>query len=152
MDNITDMVSVRQIELTDLPFILDSSVACLTKYTESFVKGYSPEYAKFHIENIVKSVLNDTDYSCFICSHKDNSNAIIGYLISNPHINHIFFQYTKYAYRKLGLQKTLLLPLLVDKESRITVQWPTKEMLKLQKQGRIYIENRILDKFLEENR
>lgn len=147
-DGIQDMVSIRQLELNDLPFVLDSAVACLTKYTESFVKGYTPEYSQYLIRKIIKSALNNPDYSSFVCSHKDNSESILAYIIANPHTNHIFFQYTKYAYRKLGLQQHMLLPLLVDFGMKVTVQWPTKEMLKLQKIGRIYVENQLLEQLM----
>lgn len=147
--SISDLVSVRSVTLDDLPFILDSSIACLSRYTESFVKGYETKYTREYLELIMQFVLNDEKYSIFICSHKDDSNNIIGYLIANPLNNHIFMQYTKYAYRKLGVQKHMLLPLLIDITEEVTVQWPTKEMLKLQKKRVIIIKNRLVEELIQ---
>jgi len=149
MQSLKDLVTVREVELNDLPFILDSAITCLSKYTESFIKGYTPEYARNYLEKIVLYILNNSNYSCFVCTHKNDTDSVISYCIANPHTNHIFFSYTKYAYRKLGIQKLMLLPLLVDFNSKLTVQWPTKEMLKLQRIGKIYIENKVFEEFLQ---
>ncbi len=148
MSDITDLVSIRQLKLEDLHFILDSSISCISKYHESIVKGYAREYTHKLLERIMLSALNNSNYSIFICSHKDDSDAIIAYIIANPKNNHIFFQYTKYSYRKLGIQKLMLMPLVVDMKERITVQWQTKEMLKLAKVGIVSIENKFWEELL----
>ncbi len=159
---IQDLVSVRQLEAADLPFLLNSSITCLSKYTESFAKGYNPIYFAKLVEKQMLYVLNDTNVSTFICSNKDDSQSIIAYIIANTKLNHIYFQYTKYAYRKMGIQKHMLLPLVTDPELRISVQWPTKEMLRLVKrnsgwmrrdgslvESKVQIENKLVEQLLE---
>ncbi len=149
MSTIRDLVSIRQLEEWDLPFILDSFKSCLSKYTESIVKGYTKEYSKSLLTNMILSALNNKDYSCFVCCHKNDSASILGYVIASSRDNHIFFHYTKHVYRHMGIQKDLLLSILIDFENKVTVQWPTKEMLKLQKQQKVFIENRFVEQLME---
>lgn len=104
-----------------------------------------------HLELIVLYVLSRIDtYSVFLACHKDDTNNIIGYIIADTKSNHILLQYTKYSYRKLGIQKNLLMPLVVDESEPITVNWPTKQMLLLSKAGRVEIVNKLLEKLIKE--
>lgn len=147
---ITDLVNIRELTKSDLNFILDSSLQCLSKYTESIVKGQEKETAYKYLERIVLFALNHMNYSIFVACHKEDSDNIIGYIVADTHINHIFLQYTKYSYRKLGIQKTLLLPLVTDPEVPITVNWPTKEMLKLSILQKVQIQNKFIEKLIED--
>lgn len=147
-ESITDLISIRPIKIEDLHFILDSSISCLTKYTESIVKGYSYEYAHKLLEKIILKGLNDPNNSIFIACLREDENHILAYIVANPKTNHIFLQYTKYNWRPFDIQKLFLLPLVLDFNSKITVNWPTKEMLKLQKQGILQIENRFIEDLL----
>jgi len=150
-ETISDLVSIRELETEDLNFILDSFISCISKYHESIVKGMNRFYVHSLLEKMMLRALNGIDYSVYVCSHKDDSRAIIAYIIANPKTNHIFFQYTKYSYRKLGIQKYMLLPLVIDPSETITVQWPTKEMLKLAKIDKVSIENRFLQELMEKS-
>ncbi len=105
-----------------------------------------------HIELLALYALNRIDtYSVFIACHRNNPDRIIAYIVADPVDNHILFQYTKYDYRKMGIQKNLLLPLVVDDEKPITVNWPTKEMLKLVKANKASIINKLLEKLINED-
>jgi hypothetical protein len=151
MNSITDLISIRAIEKSDVHFILDSTMQCLAQYTESIFKGVNRSHIYNHIEMTAIFALNRIDtYSVFVACHKDDSHQIIGYIVADPKDNHILFQYTKYSYRKLGIQKYLLMPLVVDESQPIKVNWPTKEMLKLAKAGKIQIINRFAEKLIEE--
>lgn len=151
MNNITDLITLRPLEQSDVHFVLDSILQCLSKYTESIVKGMNRSDAYNHLEAVALSALNRIDtYSVFLACHKDDTAIIIGYIVADPKDNHILFQYTKYSYRKLGIQKLLLLPLVTDPDLPITVNWPTKEMLKLAAKGTVKIRNRFTEKLIEE--
>jgi len=144
--SLNDQVNIRQLELTDLNFILASSIKCLTQYTDSIYKGWDKKDLYKHLEKVILFGLSKCNYSVFIACDVKDSDHIIGYIVGNHESNHIFLQYTKYSYRKLGIQKHLLLPLLVDYANPITVNWATKEMKKAVKIGKISIQ----DKFTEE--
>lgn len=137
--SIIDLVNVRELAKEDLNFILSSFIQSLSKYKESIVKGQSKDSIVSYLEKMILFVLTAEGYSTFIACHVEDSNNIIGYIIANPENNHIFFSYTKYSYRKLGIQKNLLLPLVIDPERVVSVEWPTKEMLKLVSQNTITI-------------
>ncbi len=147
--SITDLISIRPIEQADLHFILDSAIQCLSKYTESIFKGMTHDNIQKHLELLVLYVLNNPQYfSVFVAVHKDDSSQILAYVIADTSQNHVLFQYTKYSYRKLGVQKFLLMPLVTDPALPITVNWPTKEMLKLTKLGKVEIIPKLIDRFL----
>jgi hypothetical protein len=124
---------------------------CLGKYTESIFKGMNKQRIYNHLETLAIFALNKVDtYSVFIACEKEDSNRIIGYIVASPKDNHVLFQYTKYTYRQLGIQKYLLLPLVTDDSQVITVNWPTKEMLKLARENRVEIVNKLVEKLIEE--
>lgn len=139
--SIVDLVNIRELTKDDINFILDSSISSLSKYTESIVKGMTKESAIEYLETTILYALQKCNYSIFVACDVTNSDHIIGYIVADVTKNHIFLQYTKYNYRKLGIQSTLLLPLVVDSDKPISVQWPTKEMLRLQKANKILIKN-----------
>lgn len=150
-NSISDLISIRPLQATDVHFLLDSIMNCLSKYTESIFKGYSHNNIYHHLETIALYALNRPDrYSVFIACHKDDSDIILAYVVADPRDNHILFQYTKYSYRKLGIQKHLLMPLVVDSSLEITANWPTKEMLKLAQAGKIQIVNKFMEKLIGE--
>lgn len=146
--SLIDLVTIRELTKDDLNFIINSSAQSLSKYTESIVKGQTKETAYEHMERIILFALVHMGYSVFIACHKDDSDNIIGYIVADTDKNHIFLQYTKYSYRGLGIQKTMLLPLVTDESQPISCNWPTKEMLKLAKVNKITIQNKFLDELL----
>lgn len=149
--NIIDLVTIRTMNQSDIHFLLDSSIQSLSKYTESIFKGYTRENIHSHLEFIVLYALKRVDlYSVFLCVHKDSPEDIIGYIVADTTSNHILFQYTKYSYRKLGIQKNLLMPLVVDEKEFVTVNWPTKQMLLLAKQNKIQIVNKFVETLIKE--
>lgn len=150
MTTIDNLVSIRELTKNDINFLLHSSLSCLSKYTESIIKGQNRIIGYQHLEKIILYGLNRIDYSIFIACHKEDSDNIIGYIVADSKDNHIFLQYTKYSYRKLGIQKNLLLPLVTDPSLPITVNWPTKEMLKLAASNRVLIQNKLVEFLLEQ--
>lgn len=149
-DFILDFVSVREIQADDVHFVLDSFITCLSRYDESIVKGFDHHYSKKYLEKLMLYVLQSGKYSVFICSNKDEPTNIYAYIIGDPTTNYVFFNYTKYLYRPYGLQKYLLLPLILDPSQPVVVEWPTKEMLKAKKAGKVTIEHRIMESFIDE--
>ena len=149
MTTIDNLVSIRELTKEDINFVLHSSLACLSKYTESIIKGQNRVIGYQYLEKIVLYGLNRMDYSIFIACRKDDSNEIIGYIVADTESNHIFLQYTKYTYRKLGIQKNLLLPLVTDPSLPISVNWPTKEMLKLAAQDKVVIANKFVEELID---
>ena len=146
-----DSVNIREVTSEDLNFILSSSVSCLSQYTESIFKGWDRKDIYEFLNKFIISSLHQLDFSIFIASHKDDSNQIIGYIVANPETNYIYLQYTKFVFRNLGVQKQLLMPLVIDTSKPITVAWPTKEMLKLKKDDKVKIYNQtILDLITKE--
>jgi len=148
--SIVDLVSVRQVQQEDLQFILDSFTTCLIRYKESITLGQNQSYAHKLYEKMILNVLKNPNYSIFVACHKNDTNNIISYLIANPSQNHIFFGYTKYSYRLLGVQKNLLIPFLINEKEKVTIQFPTKFGLNLVKGGKCEIENKFLEDFLNE--
>jgi hypothetical protein len=146
-----DRVNIREVTSEDLNFILSSSVSCLSQYTESIFKGWDRKDIYEFLNKFIISSLHQLDFSIFIASHKDDSNQIIGYIVANPETNYVYLQYTKFVFRNLGVQKQLLMPLVIDTSKPITVAWPTKEMLKLKKDDKVKIYNQtILDLITKE--
>jgi hypothetical protein len=146
-----DSVNIREVTSEDLNFILSSSVSCLSQYTESIFKGWDRKDIYEFLNKFIISSLHQLDFSIFIASHKDDSNQIIGYIVANPETNYVYLQYTKFVFRNLGVQKQLLMPLVLDTSRPITVAWPTKEMLKLKKDDKVKIYNQtILDLITKE--
>jgi len=140
-EKLTDYVNIRTVKPEDAKFIIESSITCLSKYTESLFKGWEYQQIRTYLTNIILYALANFEYSIFIACDKDDENKIYSYIVANTKTNHIFLQYSKYYFRKLGIQKTLLLPLVVNLDEPITVNWQTKEMLKLQEKGKVKIYN-----------
>lgn len=149
MTTIDNFVSIREINKDDINFLIHSSLLCLTKYKESITKGQNHTESYQTLEKIILCGLTNMGYSIFIACQKEDSNNIVGYLVADTSENHVFLQYTKYAYRKLGIQKNLLLPLAIDPSQPITVNWPTKEMLKLAAVGAVSIHNKFTEKLIQ---
>lgn len=147
--SIIDLVNVRELAKEDLNFIISSFIQSLSKYTESIVKGQTKEAIVSYLEKMILLSLTEMGYSTFIACHKEDSDNIIGYIIADPETNHIFFNYTKYNYRKLGIQEHLLFPLVIDPAQAITCNWPTKEVLKKLPQNTITICNKFVEKLIE---
>lgn len=139
--DLKDRVNIREVSSEDLNFILSSSVSCLSQYTESIFKGMERKDIYEYLNKYIVQSLHQLDFSIFVVSHKDDDNQIIAYIIADPETNFIFLQYTKYVFRGLGIQKDLLIPLVIDQTKDITVAWPTKEMLKLKKTNKVIINN-----------
>ncbi len=146
--SIIDLVNIRELCKYDVNFILDSSIQCLSKYRESIVKGMTKSAAISHLETLILYGLSKMSYSIFIACDVEDEHNIFGYIVANPTSNHIFLQYTKYVYRGLGIQKNLLLPLVIDNGYPISCNWPTKEMLKLAKEGKIEIQKQFEDELI----
>lgn len=138
-----DLITIRSIEPSDIPFLLSSLFKSLSKYDESLFKGWTYQSKMRHINNLLAHVLNSGYYSIFIASLTQDTDIILSYIIANPKTNHVFFQYTKYNYRNLGIQKNYLMPLVLDFEKPIYVNFHTKEMLKLAKVSRVHIRDLI---------
>ncbi len=152
MLNLIDLIQIREFRKEDINFILDSSIQCLSKYTESIVKGMTRQESINHLEKIVLYILNRRNVNTFICTLSEDPNYIVGYIVGDPSINHIYLQYTKYSYRKLGIQRNFLIPLCLENPLEdITVNFPTKEMLKLQKVNKVIIINRLIEQLIEES-
>ena len=151
MLNMEDIVTVRTMGEKDVPFILDSIIKCLSNYHESIVKGMTKADTYRHLELLGLYTLNRIDtYSVFLLVHKDAPDRIVAYIIADPKENHIVFQYTKYDYRKMGLQKNFLMPLVVNFDECISVNWPTKCMLHLAEQKKVRIINKLLEKAIKD--
>lgn len=131
--------------LADLNFILSSSVKCLIQYIDTTYKGWDKSELAKHLERTILFGLSKCNYSVFIACDSKDSDHIIGYIVGDSINNHIFLQYTKYAYRKLGIQKNLLIPLIIDPTHPCTVEWNTKEMVKLQRNNKINVVSKFTD-------
>jgi hypothetical protein len=147
----TEFVYIRQLKQGDINFILDSSIQCLSKYTESIFKGWDRSDVVKHIERLIFFVLSGKSpipYSMFILCDKGDEDTIYAYILADTASNHILLQYTKYTYRKLGLQKLLLLPLVIDESLPVTVNFPTKEMLRLKKDNKVIIIDKLMESLI----
>jgi len=143
MLDLTKIISIREFKHSDINFILDSSIQCLSRYKESIVKGLTNQDAFKHLEVVILDILNSPSSNIFICVLNDDPDHIIGYIVGNPASSHIYLQYTKFNYRTFGIQKNFLIPLCLGEESQgITVNFPTKEMLKLAAKGKVRIINK----------
>jgi len=139
--SIYDECSVREVEKDDLIFILSSSISCLSKYTESFFRGWNHSDIYAYLNHLIIQSLHKLNYSIFIACLNSDSNHIVGYIVADSETNYIFLQYTKYSYRGLGVQKYLLMPLVVDSTKEIKVAFATKEMLKLKAKNKVNVIN-----------
>lgn len=143
-------VSVRQVEQADLSFISNSFIESLSKYKESFFKGWNHDEIISYLEYIIYWALNNSNYSVLIACDVNDSNHIVGYIIANPKENEIFYQYTKYILRGSGIQKFLLMPLVLNQDLPIVTNWATKPMLKLAKLNKVIIRQQFVINILKE--
>lgn len=150
-NELLDIVSVREFKSQDVNFILDSFITCLSRYTESIVAGMPSPYIREHLEQQILYILNKSDTSVLVLSHKDNSEDILAYIIACPSQQHIYFSYTKYIYRELGLQKNLLMPLVVDMENVYTFQYPTKWALRWTRKGYCSVNSYLVDRLIKDS-
>jgi hypothetical protein len=134
-------LTIREFQRTDVPFVLDSAITCLSKYRESLFKGWELPDIKTYLESLIILSLNHHNYTIFVAVNKHEENQILAYIAADSDTNHIFLQYTKYIARNLGIQKNVLMPLVIDPTKQITVSWQTKQMLKLKDQGKVKIVN-----------
>ena len=148
--SIIDLVNVRQLESTDINFILSSSIKCLQAYSKKLYPAHDVRPLYEHLEKVILSAMHHPSYSILIACNKDDSEQIIGYLMTNPQTNHIYLQYTKYAYRKLGVQSHILMPLLLNEGRPITVEWATKEMIRLKNENRLTVNSQYIEQLIEE--
>lgn len=148
--SLVNLINIREFREEDTNFVLDSFMSCLSKYRESIFKGWEHKDIYQHLEQILLFALTKIpSYSIFLAVGRNNEQNIYSYLIADSTRNHVLFAYTKHAYRGLGLQKHMLLPLLIDLNQPITVNFPTKEALKLQRLGKISIKNIFLEQLME---
>jgi hypothetical protein len=149
---LNQVVNIREVTQDDLVFILSSSISCLSKYTESFFKGWNHQDIYTYLNHLIIQSLHKLNYSIFIACLNTDSNHIVGYIIADTEKNYIFLQYTKYSYRGLGVQKYLLMPLVIDNTKEIKTAWATKEMLKLKARNKVTVTNQsIVDLITKEN-
>ena len=149
MTTLVNLINVREPKQEDLNFILDSFIHSLAQYTESMFKGWEAKSVFHHLEQVCLYALLHMKYTTLLAVNRYDDTDIMGYIIADPATNHVFFNYTKYAFRKLGVQKNMLLPLVTDPNTPISVSWQTKEMIKLQKAGKITIENKFILQLIE---
>lgn len=144
--------TVRELSKEDLPFITSSFIQSLSKYKESIFKGWEHENITSYLEYLIFWALNNPNYSILIACNPQDSDHILAYLITNPKTNEIFYQYTKHSLRGCGIQKLMLMPLLLKMDEPIISNWPTKQMLKLAKQNRIVIMQKFILDILKGNK
>lgn len=144
-----DLVTIRELHTSDVKFLLASSLQSLIQYLDSTYKGYDKATLYSEIETKILYALNKLGYSVFVACEAEDTDHIIGYIVAHVKKNHILLQYTKYAYRQLGLQKNMLLPLVIDSDQPVTVQWNTKSMVKLHKLGKISVKDVLSEQMIE---
>ncbi len=140
--NLIDLINIRALKPQDLNFVIDSSVKSLSKYNKTIFKGWKHTDVCSYLEKVFLHALSTSNYSTFIACQNGDEDAILAYIIADTHSNHIFFQYTKYAYRKLGIQKLFLLPLVIDTNETITIQWAMKDAINMSKANKVSIINK----------
>lgn len=147
--SIIDLVNVRELHASDLNFILSSSIKCIQSYQSKLYPGHGIRDLYVHLEKIILAAIKHPTTSIMIACDRNDSDHIIGYIMTNIKCNHIYLQYTKYAYRKLGVQKYVLMPLLIDELQPISCEWATKEMVKLVKLGKIKINGEFMESLID---
>jgi hypothetical protein len=147
--SLQDLVTIRELQTSDIKFLLASSLQSIIQYLDSTYKGYNKATLYKEVETKVLFALNKLGYSVFMAVHSQDSEHILGYIVAHTEKNHVLLQYTKYAYRKLGIQKNLLLPLVIDGEQPITVQWNTKEMVKLHKASKLEVKDVLTEQLIQ---
>lgn len=142
MNSLIDLINIRELKPQDLNFIIDSSVKSLSKYNKTMFKGWNHKDVCNYLEKCFLHALSSSNYSTFIACEKNNSDAILGYIIADTESNHVFYQYTKYTRRGFGIQKHFLLPLVIDTSEPVSVNWPTKEAINMMKANKVSIVNK----------
>lgn len=143
-----ELVNIRQVKVEDVNFILSSSYRSLLSVRTSIFKCWREKNIGDYLEKMIIASINNLDYSILIACHKDDTDHILGYIVADTNKNHILLQYTKFNFRGLGLQ-AMLMPLVIDKEKTITVQFCSSEMKKLANAGKIEIKNVFQESLIE---
>jgi hypothetical protein len=138
---IIDLINVREVKPEDLRFLMDSAVRNLKLYMDDFLAGRDVNDLIKDVETTFVTGINKLGYTVLVACDKDDEDSIYGYCMADTKNNHIVYNYTKYHYRLLGLQKYVLMPLLIDFKSPVTVQYPTAEALRAVKNGKVTIKD-----------
>jgi hypothetical protein len=118
-----DVVTVRAVEPDDITFILSTINHWASRRTSDLWRGWAEDEIYHHMHTLLLWALGQGGYQALIACHRDNSSTILGFLIAHFESNHIFCQYTKFDFRRLGIQKYLLMPTLVDPTRPMTYQF-----------------------------
>lgn len=157
-ESLADNILLRALRKEDIKFILYSSIKCLSRYIDTLFQGYSYEELKSHLELLFLYALKSYEkYNVFILCDQNDENEIFAYIVADREANHIVMQYTKYLFRssptvKLHFQKNYLLPIAIDMMKPITVNWGTKEMVKLVGEGKVSVKNLLLEDLIRSER
>jgi len=147
--SLTDSINIRLLKQSDINFILSSSIKCLLQYKDSLFIGWESDDLAQHLERTILHILTKYDCSIFIACSRDDEDHILGYIVAATNSNHILLQYTKYSYRKLGIQLHMLMPLVLDFGYQFTVQWGVRDMVKLFRVGRISVKDKLMEHYIE---
>lgn len=142
---LTDSINIRLLQQSDINFILSSSIKCLLIHKDSLFKGWNQDNLSFFLEKSILKILNKPDISVFIACDRENEDHIFAYIVADPKLNHIYLQYSKYAYRNLGIQKHLLIPLVINQTEPITIQYATHKVLPYIRSDRLFVYDHLME-------
>lgn len=104
LDSCKRRMLIRELREEDKPFVYNS-----------FLRSVKPHFfgitgKKFYQKAtaLLDKWLNTPDYKISICSSYSDTRVILGYCIHNTECDHIYYAFTKHAFRKLGVLSYLV--------------------------------------------
>lgn len=152
--DIQDYISIRTVENDDdIKFIKSTIHTCIHNNRHYMYRATLHEDTKAHIDKsmaiALKGIPGKMNNSIFLACSSEESSTIYAFIIADPILNHIYFNYTKYAFRELGIQKNFLLPLVIDPTRRVTNNYATDKSCKYAKQYQVQVIDKVVEFCLE---
>ena len=143
MRDLIEHIAVREYnDKTDRNFCLTPILHHFTYQSRRFFTYWNDDDKIEYVNSIYNTALHFFDV--IVACDKNDSEIIFAFLMASRSENHIFFNYTKYLYREIGIQSQLLMPILIDKNLPITVNFTTPSSIKWKMKNQI----KIIDKLM----
>jgi hypothetical protein len=141
--DLIEHVSIREYnDKTDRNFCLTPIIQHFSYHSRRFFTHWTDTDQTEYMTAIYNTAINF--YDGVVACDKNDPEILFAFIMGSRLENHIFYNYTKYLYRGIGIQSQMLLPILIDRNSPITVNFTTPTTIKWKCRNQV----RIVDKLL----
>lgn len=142
MTELIEHVAIREYnDKTDRNFCLAPILQHFTYHSRRFFTYWTEEHKLDYVNTMYNTALHFFDG--IVACDKNDPEILFAFLMASRTENHIFFNYTKYLYRQIGIQSQMLMPILIDKNSPITVNFTTPNSMKWKIKNQVKIVDKL---------